>query len=90
MKLIIATLALLLSANALADTYVNGYTRKDGTYVQPHYRSPSNSNSYDNYSSKGNSNPYTGKQGTVEPYQSQNFNYNPPAVKQYNNPYDND
>ena len=90
MKLIMAILALLLTVNALADTRVNGYTRKDGTYVQPHYRSSSNSNSYDNYSSKGNSNPYTGKQGTVEPYQYQaprNYEYKAPT---YQNPYDND
>jgi hypothetical protein len=26
--------------SAGADTYVDGYFRKDGTYVQPHYRAP--------------------------------------------------
>ena len=43
---------------------VNGYYKKSGTYVQPYYRSSKNSNFYDNYSTKGNINPYTGKKGT--------------------------
>ena len=46
-----------------ASTRVSGYTTKRGTYVQPYYRSSSNSVKYDNYSSKGNYNPYTGKKG---------------------------
>lgn len=47
---------------------VRGYTRKDGTYVAPHYRSSPNSSKSDNYSTRGNYNPYTGKPGTVDPY----------------------
>jgi hypothetical protein len=53
----------LLSFSAQADQYVRGYTRHDGTYVAPHHRSTPNHNQYDNYSSQGNSNPYTGQQG---------------------------
>lgn len=66
MKYVLTILAFsMLTATAFArDTYVNGYVRKDGTYVQPHYRSNANSNPYDNYSTKGNTNPYTGSQGT--------------------------
>jgi hypothetical protein len=60
-------LLLLVTGIASADTYVRGYTRNDGTYVQPHYQSAPNGNQYDNYSSKGNVNPYTGQQGTVQP-----------------------
>lgn len=52
---------------SLADTFVRGYYRKDGTYVQPHYRSSPNSTTLDNWSTKGNVNPYTGKQGTRNP-----------------------
>lgn len=44
--------------------YVNGYYRSDGTYVQPHYRSDPDGNPNNNYSHKGNVNPYTGKRGT--------------------------
>lgn len=47
---------------------VRGYTRKDGTYVAPHYRSSPNTSRSDNYSTRGNYNPYTGKSGTVDPY----------------------
>lgn len=43
------------------DVYVKGYYRKDGTYVQPHYRSAPDGNPYNNYSYPGNYNPYTGK-----------------------------
>lgn len=87
MKFIFALIALSISTTALADTYVRGHTTKSGTYVEPHYRSDSNSTKLDNYSSKGNSNPYTGKQGTVDPYKSEP--YNQPSSNQYKNPYDN-
>lgn len=43
---------------------VRGYTRKDGTYVAPHYRSSPDSNPYNNYSFPGNTNPYTGETAT--------------------------
>lgn len=64
MKSIIAIALLALSAQAVADEYVNGYVRKDGTYVQPHMRSSPNNTQMDNYSTQGNVNPYTGQQGT--------------------------
>lgn len=41
----------------------NGYYRSNGTYVQPYYRTSPNSSRFDNYSTKGNYNPYTGKSG---------------------------
>ena len=47
-----------------AQSYVNGYTRSNGTYVKGHYRSSPNSTQRDNYSTKGNYNPYSGKKGT--------------------------
>lgn len=43
-----------------AATRVRGYYRKDGTYVQPHYRSNPDGNPYNNWSYPGNVNPYTG------------------------------
>lgn len=62
---------------------VRGYTRKDGTYVAPHYRSAPNSSRSDNYSTRGNYNPYTGKPGRVNPYSlgslSQQISYDTPA-----------
>ena len=60
---------LFMATTALAqDVYVNGYYRSDGTYVQPHYRSAPNNTILDNWSTKGNVNPYTGQPGTVDPY----------------------
>ena len=44
--------------------HVNGYYRSNGTYVAPHYRSAPDGNFYNNWSTKGNTNPYTGKEGT--------------------------
>jgi hypothetical protein len=44
--------------------HVRGYYRKDGTYVRPHYRSAPDGNFNNNWSTKGNVNPYTGEPGT--------------------------
>lgn len=46
---------------------VSGYTRKDGTYVAPSHATNPNSSKTDNWSTKGNTNPYTGKEGTKDP-----------------------
>ena len=45
-------------------TNVRGYTRKDGTYVAPHQRSTRDGDFKNNWSTKGNQNPNTGKEGT--------------------------
>lgn len=58
----------MLAGQVWADTFVRGYTRKDGTYVQPHYRSNPDGNRFNNFSTQGNTNPYTGRAGTVDPY----------------------
>lgn len=47
--------------------HVRGYTRKDGTYVQPHHRSAPDGRKSNNWSTRGNVNPYTGKPGTQSP-----------------------
>jgi len=47
-----------------ADVYVSPYTRRDGTQIQGHMRSDPNDTKSDNWSTKGNMNPYTGKPGT--------------------------
>lgn len=46
---------------------VKGYTKSNGTYVAPHNRTAPNRTKGDNWSTKGNVNPYTGKMGTKEP-----------------------
>lgn len=74
MKALLIALFLTLSVMALSATSVeaaqrvNGYYRSNGTYVQPYYRSNSNSTKYDNYSTRGNYNPFTGKYGTRNPW----------------------
>lgn len=59
---------LICSTTALADIYHRGYTNSHGTYVQPHYQTAPNNSLLDNYSTRGNTNPYTGREGTVDPY----------------------
>lgn len=75
-KTIIAILITLAFATvASADTYVNGYTRSDGTYVQGHWRSSPNGTTLDNYSTRGNVNPYTGQKGYKNPYGGSGYGY---------------
>lgn len=60
-RLLLALLcSLLLATSALAGVRVRGYVRKDGTYVQPHYRTAPDSTVLNNYSYPGNFNPNTG------------------------------
>lgn len=46
------------------DHAVHGYTTKKGTTVNPYRATNPNKTKNDNYSTKGNVNPYTGKKGT--------------------------
>jgi hypothetical protein len=66
----IVSLAIGLSALAVtyadAAVHVRGYFRKDGTYVAPHYRSSPDSSVLNNWSTKGNINPYTGEVGSKD------------------------
>jgi hypothetical protein len=52
----------------MAADYVKPHIRKDGTYVEGHYRSSPNKSKLDNYSTQENVNPYTGQKGYVDPY----------------------
>lgn len=61
----LAVLVTAVSLPAIAQTSVGGYMRSDGVYVAPHVRSSPNSVQYDNYGARGNTNPFTGKQGTA-------------------------
>jgi hypothetical protein len=44
--------------------YVSPYTNSHGTTVQGHYQTNPNNTQLDNYSTRGNLNPYTGSYGT--------------------------
>ena len=85
-KLLSISLILIATAStAIADNYVNGYPRRDGTYVAPHYRSSPDSSYNNNWSVSPNINPYTGQQSSRSPtwnnqspsFNSPNSNYRP-------------
>ncbi|TXI99718.1 MAG: hypothetical protein E6Q35_02285 [Chryseobacterium cucumeris] len=57
MKKIFIFLIILLSVYNYSQVSVQGYYRKDGTYVRPHVRTAPNSTVTDNYSYRGNYNP---------------------------------
>jgi len=61
---------LLSSASAEArTTSVRGYYKPStGSYVAPHYKTTPNRSKFDNFSAKGNYNPYTGKKGSANPF----------------------
>jgi hypothetical protein len=46
---------------------IKGHTNKNGTYVAPSHATNPNQSKNDNWSTKGNTNPYTGKEGTKDP-----------------------
>ena len=64
----VAILSLFAATTFARDGTVKGGFRKDGAYVEPHHRTTPNATRTDNYSSKPNVNPYTGKAGQVDPY----------------------
>ena len=70
LALILLVGLLSFSASAEARTVrVKGYYKPStGTYVMPSHRTSPNRTKLDNYSTKGNYNPYSGKSGTVNPY----------------------
>lgn len=55
------------SSSSGGSTYVHGYMKKDGTYVEPHYRSAPDSSYNNNWTTSPNVNPYTGEKGTKPP-----------------------
>jgi hypothetical protein len=79
-KLKLVALALVLTASGLDATaqtvHREGYVRRDGVYVPPSYATSPNASRLDNFSTRGNVNPYTGRSGTVDPFPS----YNPPRT----------
>jgi hypothetical protein len=61
--LAIVLCAFALSATAAGSHSIRGHVTKKGTYVAPSHATNSNKTKRDNYSHKGNVNPYTGKKG---------------------------
>lgn len=76
MKKLITILAILglflgLAGSVNAAVRVKSYYKPStGKFIQSHYRSNPNSYRFDNFSTKGNYNPFTGKKGYTSPYKS--------------------
>ena len=49
--------------NGVPYIYIDGYTKKDGTVIKGYYRSLPDKNKLNNWTTKGNINPFTGKKG---------------------------
>ncbi len=62
---LVVSLANLAEAAVRVRSY---YKPSTGRYVMPSYRTSPNKTKLDNYSTKGNYNPYTGKKGSANPY----------------------
>jgi hypothetical protein len=79
LQAVLVGIALLLTVETIfaADQPVNGYYRKDGAYVELYHRTTPDNNLYDNYSSQGNVNPWTGRRESEQSEFS-----NPPAYNQ--------
>ncbi len=61
-------LGIMCLSSVVSAEYVRGHYRSNGTYVQGYHRSSANGTKMDNYSTRGNYNPYTGAKGTRSPY----------------------
>ena len=66
--LFIGLLSFYASAEAKTVRVKGYYKPGTGTYVAPSYRTSPNKTKLDNYSTKGNYNPYSGKKGTTKLY----------------------
>ncbi len=79
-KLLITILiSILTSAAVIAQSsrYQRGYYRKSsGTFVQGHFKTHSDGTNWNNYSTRGNRNPYNGSKGyRAKDYSAKAYNY---------------
>lgn len=61
--ILVFVFAIGLYSTASAKTRVRSYTKSNGTHVTSHYRTDKDNRFNNNWSTKGNHNPYTGKAG---------------------------
>jgi len=62
--LFLAAFAISISASAAGSHSVKGHVTKKGVYVAPSRATSPDKTRSNNYSNKGNVNPYSGKKGT--------------------------
>lgn len=88
MKTLIIAATALMSSTALdaQNVYVGPHVRSNGTVVQGHWRTAPNASRTDNWSSRPNVNPMTGRAGQADPYSSRPV-YTAPSNRSYPNPY---
>jgi len=71
-KLFLLLMVVLLFVSAsFSAIRVRGSYRKRGSYVASHYRSTPDKTKLNNWSAKGNVNPYTGKKGAKKAYKNE-------------------
>ncbi len=72
LSIILISLIMLLGATGFAEariSSVRGYVKPStGRYVAPYFKTSPNKTRFDNFSTKGNVNPFTGKKGYVSPF----------------------
>ena len=61
---LVAVALALVSDVLLADNYTRPYVKRDGTVVEGYHSTEPNQYRFDNYSGRGNTNPYTGERGS--------------------------
>jgi hypothetical protein len=67
MKKLAVITFIAFAAAASAQVHVRPHVNSNGTLVEGHYRGSPNKTDLDNYSTRGNTNPYTGEEGTKRP-----------------------
>lgn len=74
MKTLLLLFVIFIPNLGVAQTiqYINPYFRTNGTYVPGHYKTTRDNNIYNNWSTRGNSNPFTGRRGYINPSNSYN------------------
>ena len=75
LHILIAFLSFLTCFSQVNPNYhkVKGYYRKDGTHVKSYYRTNRNNTNNDNYTTKPNINPWTGKKGYINSDNKRNY-----------------
>ena len=66
-NLLIAFMIFASTESFAKSSYVRGGFKPSGSYTQSHFRSAPDGSKMNNYATKGNINPYTGKLGAKNP-----------------------
>ena len=69
-QLLASFILVFMGTNAIGQDqyYVEGHYKKNGTWVEGYYKTKANKTKSDNYSTEGNYNPYTGREGKKKEY----------------------